>query len=95
MFSTITHFKAPPQCLLAQFHTYQLRPLKQKKKGLKKQEAQRKASPPYAKAVMAELSTQQHERQPMGGRKGTNSMNRTDKQCNVICQRKQTFDLQA
>lgn len=80
MFSTITHFKAPPLCLLAQFHTYKLRSLKQKKKGLEKQEAQRKGSPPYTKAVLAELSTEQHERQPMGGRKGTNDMNRTDKQ---------------
>lgn len=80
MFSTITHFKAPPLCLLAQFHVYQLRSFKQKKKGLEKQEAQRKGSPPHVKAVLAELSTEQHERQPMSGKKGTNNVNQTDKQ---------------
>lgn len=80
MFSTITRFKAPPLCLLAQFHAYQLRSLKQKKKGLEKQEAQRKGSPPHAKAMLAELSTEQHERQPMSRKKGTNYMNWADKQ---------------
>lgn len=79
MFSTITNFKATPLCLLAQFHAYQLRSLNQKKKGLEKQEAQRKGSPPHAKAVLAEFSTE-HERQPMSGKKGTNNMTRTDKQ---------------
>lgn len=78
MFSTITHFKAPPLCLLAQFHTYQLRSLKWKKRGL--QEAQRKGSPPHAKAVLAELSTEQHERQHTSGKQGANNMNLTDKQ---------------
>lgn len=32
----------------------------------------RKVNFPYAKAVLIKLSTEQHERQPMSGRKGTN-----------------------
>lgn len=95
MFSTITHFKAPPLCLLAQFHTYKLRSLKQKKERAREAGGTEEGKPPLRKGCAGRIKHWTTWKATHGWKKGNKWHESNWQTSNAICQRKQTFDLQA